>query len=467
MGLSVFEAARDAPDTPALIADGRTLTWAGLADRVRAAVAWLCGAGLDRADLVALETAHDTDTIEMLLALVALGVPVLPLHERLSESEARGVLGGAGDPPVVPRGWRGEPVAPTSPPAAAGEPPAPPDDERALAILHTSGTTGSPRGVVLSRRAFVASAEASAANLGWEPDDRWLLRIPVAHVGGLSVVTRCLLARRTVVLSDDAGPAALLDTIERERVTILSLVPTLLQRVLDLHPPRGAPAHVRGVLLGGAPASAALLERAADAGWPVLTTYGLTEACSQVATQPYGTVNRGELGVGPPLPGTEVRIGDDGAILVRGPTLLSGYFPPGVHGAPLAADGWLDTGDIGRLDDRGNLHVLGRRGDRIITGGENVEPAEVERALLAHPDIADACVFGVPDAEWGEVVCVALVADGEATARAALAAVAGRLASFRRPRRFAVLDAIPRNAGGKVDRGAVVAAASSRLLPVE
>ncbi len=321
---------------------------------------------------------------------------------------------------------------------------------------------------MLSRRAFVASAAASEANLGWQPDDRWLLRLPVAHVGGLSVVTRCLLARCAVVLSTESDPAALLDTIGRQRVTILSLVPTLLARLLDLEPHRPAPPHVRAVLLGGAAASPALLARAADRGWPVLTTYGLTETCSQATTQPLGTVNRGELGAGPPLRGMEVRIGDDGEVHVRGPSLLTGYFPTGAHPEPFLEGGWLPTGDFGRLDADGNLHVVGRRADRIVTGGENVDPLEVEQALEAEPGISRACVFGTPDEEWGEVVCAAVVlTDGGhrpgVVAREAVAAASVRLAAFKRPRRIVALDSLPLTRSGKVDRAAVVRVAGPRL----
>ena len=458
MSLSVFAAAREAPHAPALAAGGRTRSWAELAEDVRGAVAWLRARGLDRAPLVALRGDPTPAAIEMLHALMALGVPVLLLHPRLTEDERRGILDQAAPAAVVDEGWKADPA-----PVAGDDPPPPPDDDRLLAVLHTSGSTGRPKGVALSRRAFVASARASEANLGWRDGDRWLLRLPIAHVGGLSILTRCLLARRATVLATDDDAAGLLATLGRERVTLVSLVPTLLARLLDLGAP--PPPALRAVLLGGAPASPALLDRAADRGWPVLTTYGLTEACSQVTTQPAGTVNRGELGAGPPLPGFELRIDDADGIHVRGPSLLSGYFPPGTHPAPLDADGWLATGDRGRIDEAGNLHVLGRRADRIITGGENVDPLEVENALEREPGIRHACVFGVPDDEWGEVVCAAVVGE-EAEIPAALDRAAARLAGFKRPRRFARLDSLPLTPSGKVDRPAVAGLATPLLRPV-
>ncbi len=468
MPLSVFAAADDAPDHPALVAAGDTLTYAELAGLARGVIARLRDEGLDRAPLLALVATNEPGTIVVLHALLALGVPVLVIHPRLTPGERKALIGRHEPACLLDAGWA-EPGGNRAPDGEdAPDPPALPDDDRPLAILSTSGTTGRPRSVVLSRRAFAASATASAANLGWRDDDRWLLRLPVAHVGGLSVVTRCLLARRTVVLSDDADARGLTETIDGQRITLLSLVPTLLGRLLDLEPTWDPPARVRAILLGGAAASPALLTRAADRGWPVLTTYGLTEACSQVTTQDYGTVNRGQLGSGRPLAGTEIRIAEDDEIQVRGPTLLTGY--AGEDGAleePFVDDDWFPTGDRGRLDADGNLHVLGRRTDRIVTGGENVDPLEVERALERMPGVKQATVFGVADDEWGAVVCAAVV-PGQGFDREAVAAALRRdLAPFKRPRRLAVLDALPTNANGKVDRTAAARAATPRLEPLQ
>lgn len=478
MSLSVFVAAAEAPDRVALVAGHTTLTYAELVQGVRGAVAWLRNRGLDGEEPVALVAGNDLPTLEMVHALIALGTPALLLHPRLTAPERASLLEAAGRAAVVDPDWRravprDAGAAPhSSPSPAAGspdaaDPPPPAAPERPLAIVHTSGTSGRPRGVVLSRRAFAASAAASASNLGWREDDRWLLPLPVAHVGGLSIVTRCLLARRTVVLTDDPRPEPLLDTVRRHRVTLLSLVPTVLARILDRDPPPPPPDHLRAVLLGGAAASPALLERAADAGWPVLTTYGQTEACSQATTQPLGTVNRGELGSGPPLPGVELRVGADAAIQLRGPTLFSGYLPAADR-SPFLEGGWFQTGDRGRLDDAGNLHVLGRRTDRIITGGENVDPVEVEQVLERLPGVGAACVFGVPDDEWGEVVCAAIVVGGSRAAAEreileAVRALEAVLAPFKWPRRVAFLESLPLNATGKVDRRATARLAAGRL----
>lgn len=323
------------------------------------------------------------------------------------------------------------PFAPIHPRLTAAERaalPIGPVPDGTLAVLFTSGTTGRPRGAILSRAAFIAAARASAARLGWRDDDRWLVPLPLAHVGGLSVIVRCLLARKPVLLGRPDRIAA--DILDR-RATIVSLVPTLLERLLGegfLPPP-----WLRLILVGGAAAPPGLMARALARGFPVAATYGLTEACSQVAT-----ALPGEPGCGRPL--VPLRIGAGGEIEVGGPTLFDGYL-----GEPPRATGWHPTGDHGFLDDDGCLHVLGRRTDLIVTGGENVYPAEVEAYLDAR-GIA-ACVVGAPDATWGAVVTAVVTAPFDP-------ALLADLAPWKRPRRQLVVAALPLTAGGKPDRAA-------------
>ncbi len=349
----------------------------------------------------------DVTTLVTLLAAIAARLPVVLVHPRWTERERHAALD---DLPELP-------------PASV--------------VVFTSGSTGRPRGAVLSQRALMASAQASAENLGWRADDRWLLSLSPAHVGGLSILTRCLLARRPVVL----GSGDVVDTLGRARVTLVSWVPAQLARLLDTHPGWRAPPHLRAALLGGAPTPAALRVRARERGLRVLSSYGLTEACSQVTTER----EPGDSS-GPPLPGIEVRI-REGRIQVRGPTLLSGYVD---GGSPVAADGWLTTSDLGRFDASGNLHVLGRADDVIVSGGENVHPLEVEAVLEADPLVREACVFGIEDATWGQRVAAALVlapgADPDAIVMRA------ELAPFKRPRQLFVLDALAHTDSGKLDR---------------
>jgi O-succinylbenzoic acid--CoA ligase len=216
--------------------------------------------------------------------------------------------------------------------------------------------------------------------------------------------------------------------------------------------------------VGGAPADPALLERAADRGVPVLTTYGLTEACSQVTTQRYGTVNRGESGAGAPLEGVELRL-MDGEIQLRGPMLLSGYVDPEGTRSGLDPEGWLSTNDEGNLDAAGRLHVHGRLDRLIVTGGENVDPLEVEAALVGIGPIREAVVFGVEDPKWGQIVAAALVVEEELGLDSLRERLEKRLAPHKRPRLVSFLDALPVTPAGKPDRAAAEAKARKELRP--
>jgi O-succinylbenzoic acid--CoA ligase len=276
--------------------------------------------------------------------------------------------------------------------------------------------------------------------------------MPLAHVGGLSILTRCLAARACVVLEPRFDAAALPELLLRHRVTLLSLVPTMLTRLLDEHPHWTPPSHLRALLLGGAGSPARLLERAAERGVPVLTTYGLTEACSQVVTG------------GRALLGAELRVaGDEGRLQIRGPMLMSGYLGE----PPLAPGAWFDTGDLGELDANGVLRVHARRTDLVVSGGENVYPAEVEDALATCPGVRAACVFGVADETWGQLVAALVVADGATLDRGALrVAIAERLAPHKRPRLLAFVDALPQTGAGKLDRAAAGRTPRASLEPL-
>jgi O-succinylbenzoic acid--CoA ligase len=468
VSLSIHEAAADRPDGIALVVGGDVATFGELAQQVAARAALLRARtdGISDDQPVALVGASDRETLETVYALITIGRPVLLVHPRLTEAERNAVLelirpARVVAPEVAPR--TDQVFAPSFEPI---------EDSRCLAILMTSGTTGRPKGVVLSRRAFLASALASEKNLRLSRDDRWLLGLPIAHVGGLSILTRSLLARSAVVVPRETALGQRLDAdglarvIDDKRVTLASLVPTQLDWLLARDPPWHPPRHLRAVLLGGAAARPALLERAADRGVPILTTYGLTEACSQVTTQLAGTINRGELGSGSPIAGVELRIAG-GVIELRGPTLFDGYVPAPAEPV-FSADGWFATNDLGRVDASGNLHVGGRRSELVITGGENVHPAEVEAILEQCPGIAAACVFGVPDETWGEILGVAVIgAPGGPPSDTALAAfLQARLAPHRRPRRIAVLDALAVTSLGKLDRAGTRERALGRLRPL-
>jgi O-succinylbenzoic acid--CoA ligase len=445
---SVFAAADEAGDRTALVVGGATTPFASLADQVKTLLAaWQP----DPDTALVLVGDNHPETIVAILAAIEAEIPLFLIHPRWPELERSRYLSSLGLPPLPP-GTNSIFV-----PWPADAPPAGTGNERILAVLPTSGTGGRPKGVALSRRAFLAATLASAAILGWKGDDRWLLSLPLAHVGGLSILLRCLAARRAVVLADPAErfePAAVAAQLIRDRVTLLSLVPTLLRRLLELEG-FALPPHLRAILVGGAAASPRLLEKAARRGWPCLATYGSTEACSQIATQEAPRPR----GCGRPVRGVEIRLGPDGLIAVRGENLLSFYLPGGHDGRD--ENGFFKTGDLGRRDEEDQLHVLGRGDDVIVSGGENVHPLQVEAALEEHPALAAAGVFPLADDEWGQIVAAAVVvAPGETLPsleelRDGLRAV---LPAYALPRRLFVAESLPQNAAGKLDRRTLAAA---------
>lgn len=469
MSLCVFAAAREAHDQPALVLGAQTWTYAELATRTASALYWLVSQGLtpgmSHAPVVALEANGTESSLVMLYALISAGIPVLPLHPRLNDIEREAQIAAAGASLRIEEDWHD--AVPAD--GRVSVPVAVEADERWLAVVFTSGTSGVSKGVALSRRAFAASARASALNLGWQAGDRWMLSLPFAHVGGLSVVTRCLLGRRCVVVAPSSGdPGVLCDCLAKSRVTLLSLVPTQLVRWFQVLPDWEPPRTLRAVLLGGATAGATLIEQARARHVPILMTYGLTETCSQIATERYASGGLQARRCGPPLAGADIAC-PDGVIHVRGPMLFSGYV--NADSCPVhRSDEWFCTHDRGVLDGRGHLYVLGRPEELLNTGGENVSAIEVEEVLTSFPGVKEACVVGVPDETWGERVGAVVVLDESTKANVArvFEHVRGQLSSFKRPRFWAVVDALPRTDTGKPDRSAIrrLAATRWRCVPL-
>lgn len=460
--LSLLAAAREASsrDAIALIAPTREWTFAQLGERVARTIGALASRGVGRGSRVAVVAPNSEALVALLFALIEISAVVVPIHPRLTAGE-RARLVAAARPMLV---LTEADLASLDGEAMDLETRAEAEDP--LAIVFTSGTSGTPKGAVLPRRAFVASAHASAKNLGFYDDDRWLLCMPLCHVGGLSILTRCLLAMRPVVLVARFDARSVIDAIAQHRATIVSVVPTMLHALLD-EDDRGVLAKLRVALVGGAAASPELLARAADRRVPALTTYGLTEACSQVTVQAPRDARTQEAGSGTPLEGVEVRVDARGHVLVRGATLMLGYDLPENKLDPARdQDGFFDTGDLGELDPYGRLHIHARRTDLIVTGGENVYPTEVEGALEAIDGVARALVFGAPDARWGQIVCALFVARDGANREAVLARAKEKLAPHKRPRRVAFVDALPTNTTGKLDRRAALALYAGDLVTV-
>jgi len=437
--------ARRHPRRDALLTPGATLTWAELHDRAAAAAAILRDRGVRADDRVALALPAGAEFAVALHATLLLGAAALPVDLRLAGDERDARIAAAGH--VVDSPLEAGPAPPVGAPRRAGtaraQAFAAPRDDRIALVVHTSGTTSAPKLVELTWGNVTANALGSALALGFDRAERWLCPLPLTHVGGLMVLLRSLVYGTTAhLLPAPFGTERANDALRQGGVTLASLVPTMLSRMLDAGLER--PPTLRAVLLGGAPSDPALLGRAAAAGVPVAQTYGLTEACSQVCTSAPGEPET----AGWPLPGLTVELDADGEILVSGPTVAGG--------------GTLRTGDVGRIDARGRLTVVGRRADTIVTGGENVAPAEVEAVLLAHPAVADAGVFARPDAEWGEAIAARVVLrPGSAAGADELRAFCGeRLAGFKVPKAIELADGLPRTASGKLLRRELIAATS-------
>jgi len=394
----LVRAARRRPEHPALGA----LTYAELLAAARTAAGGLRGV---RRAAIALPAGEDF-AVTLHGCLLA-GVVAVPVDLRAGEAERAAVSAGC-DAVLDAR--------PAGPPAD----PRPHDLGAPAVVVHTSGTSGTPRAVELTYGNWLWSALGAHTALGLRRDERWLCALPLTHVGGLSILLRSVVYATTAVVHERFDAERVL----AEDATIVSVVPTTLARLLD------AGATGLRALVGGAPVPPALLERSAQAGIEAIETYGLTEACSQVTVR------------GRPLFCTRVTLSTQGEVLVQGPTVAPGCGPV------------LRTGDLGAWEDGGRLVIAGRRADTIVTGGENVAPAEVEAVLAAHPAVAEAAVMGRPDPEWGEAVVGAVVLrPGAAADEEALRAhCRASLAPYKVPKRLSFVAALPKTPSGKVLR---------------
>jgi o-succinylbenzoate---CoA ligase len=314
-----------------------------------------------------------------------------------------------------------------------------PVEDGVAAVVPTSGTTGVPKGVELTAAGIRASSLAVSSALGAGPDDRWLACVGLHSVAGLAIVARSWHTGASLEVHDrfDTGAVA---RAAGEGATLVSVVPTMLARLLDAG---AGMERFRHVLLGGAPAPAELVQRAAGQGVTVSRTYGLTETFG-------GVVHEGH-----PLEGVELAIAADGEVTVRGPMLLRRYRRDPAATATALRDGWLHTGDLGRIEPDGRLRVLGRRDDLVITGGVSVHPSEVEAVLARHPEVGDVAVGAAPDPEWGQrLVAYVVPRDRELppTLAGLRAFASERLSAPKAPRELVLVEGLPRTASGKLLR---------------
>ena len=421
--------ARQQPGAPALITPGGTRSYAALDRAVDHAARQLRAGGIEEECCVALHLPRGEACLVLLWALLRLGAVACPLSTRLPAAalapmlravEAKRLL--AADPKALEEAlpdvavedaaalvrFDVEDAGARSGPGASWPLPL----DRLATAIFTSGSTGAPKAALHSYGNHHFSAAGSNKNIELRPGDRWLLSLPLYHVGGLAITFRCWLARAVVALPATGEPLGA--ALVRCRATHASLVPTQLRRLLRENERENkqcegakreeasALERLRAVLLGGAAVPAALLDEAHDRGLPVHTSYGLTEMASQVTTTPPDASREDLRTAGHLLPHRRLRIAEDGELLVAGETLFAGYLQHGLVRRLQDADGWFHTGDLGALDARGRLRVTGRKDHLFISGGENIQPEEIERALGQLHGVVQAVVVPVPDAEFGQ-----------------------------------------------------------------
>jgi o-succinylbenzoate---CoA ligase len=436
--LSIFSAAIAAPDDLAIISDHQTWSFAQCATAAQALHGGSTG-------LWRVNAEPDVDTILQIYAALQAEIPLVLMHHQLTESQHQAQ-------------WDQVIQVAQSLPATTA------------AIVFTSGSTGTPKGVVLSRQALQAAVDMNSAHLGWQANDRWLLSLPLAHMGGFMVVLRCLAARRPVILSK----LPIAQAAVQHQATLMSLVPTQLYGVL---PQAGLLAQppLRAILLGGAAADRSVVQEAIGRGLPVLTSYGATETCGQVVT---AKPQAEQGGIGVTLPGVAITAGTKTApqaIRISSPSLFDGYLHHYIDRAQLQAPSlpnlrqlappcprWFTTSDLGYMEGE-QLYIVGRADDMFISGGENVHPATVEQVLTTTTGVSLATVFGVADSRWGHITCAALVVDDSFSVAAAQQYWQGQLAPFQWPRQIALVAALPTNINGKIDRQQCLLLARNQL----
>jgi O-succinylbenzoic acid--CoA ligase len=408
--------------------------------------------GAARGERVAIALPPGLGFAQALHACLLLGAVAVPIDLRMTAAEQAHLTDGAAvivDEPLILRGG----VDTHAALGGGGH-----DLDATAVIIHTSGTTSTPKPVELTYGNFLWSALGSAVALGLDPEERWLCALPLSHVGGLSIVMRSAIYGTTAVVHERFDTELVVRALREQRITLVSLVASTLARLLDAGL-ECLPA-LRCALTGGGPVPASLLARARTAGIAVSQTYGLTESCSQATTTPLAAIDdelRAEDGsAGTPIFCTRLCIGGAAAAHasepVVGEIMLAG---PTIAPASRDAQGWLHTGDLGSLDEHGRLRVTGRASETIISGGENVAPSEVEAVLEAHPAVLEAAAIGRPDPRWGEAVTAIVVPrPGMVLEEEPLRAhCAASLAPYKVPKQIVLSEEqLPRTRSGKLLR---------------
>ncbi|MDQ6600032.1 o-succinylbenzoate--CoA ligase [Bacillus salipaludis] len=468
------------PNRVAVYFNNRQLTFHELYERSVETAGKFQSQGVRRGQYVGVLLKNHLDTIVVLFALQLLGVRAVILNNRLTSSEIIWQLKDSQaaflitEKSFADKELEIRDMIPTLPTLIKEQldslPMETPDIEEEInlgdvcTIMYTSGTTGKPKGVMQTYGNHWWSSVGSALNLGFTDSDCWLCSVPLFHISGYSILMRSVIYGMPIVLHESFDVEKIIEDFHSKRVTIMSVVGTMLTRIVDFIGEEQLPQSFRCMLLGGGPAPLPLLQFCVAKDIPVFQTYGMTETSSQIVTlSPEYSISK--LGsAGKPLFPSQVRImlddgrraqeGETGEIFVKGPNVTPGYLNrPGAM-LDRTKDGWFSTGDIGYLDDEGFLYVLDRRSDLIISGGENVYPAEIESVLLSHPFVKDAGVTGQEDERWGQVpIAFIVIKERIAVSRNELELFCmERLAKYKVPKDFKFVEELPRNASNKLLR---------------
>jgi fatty-acyl-CoA synthase len=467
------------PRKAALRFGGEALSYAGLDAHIGRVTATLAGLGVKRRDAVAFLGLNHPDQLALLFACARLGAMYMPLNWRLAPPEHARML--ADCPPrllfvesafaahakeigALPEATRLVPLEPAPWASQAKDVPRDGDENTPLLLCYTSGSTGAPKGVVLTQRALLYNAMNSGHMHDLTSEDRVLTTLPLFHVGGMNIqTTPALHAGASVTLHAKFDPLAALEAIERERITLTVLVPAQLQAMMET--PRWGSADLsslRMITTGSTIVPEAFVRKVNSRGVPLVQVYGSTETCPIASYVRVADAERKAGSAGLPALHCEMKVADDegralaagrdGEILVRGASVATGYWNAPEQSAQAFVDGWYRSGDVGHFDDEGHLYVVSRKKDMIISGGENIYPAELEHILAEAPAVLEACVVGRPDARWGEaVVAVIVLKPGAKMSEAeAMALFQGRIARYKQPREVRFAERLPRSALGKI-----------------
>ena len=480
------------PDRVAVVCGDRRISYGRLADRTRRLASALASHGVGRNSFVGVLSTNSAEYVEIVYALAELGATWVPINFRLAPPEIEFILRDSGarflfyssNLEAVAAGLRdsfgaelalfplGESADGSYEALIQEARPAPramlhADDS--FALMYTSGTTGRPKGVLLTHRQFLNGTYYFSAAIGAIPQDRKLQAIPQFHAGGAIYQMAYMLAGATIVVLPVFDPGAALMLMREEGVTAAGFVPAMLNAVCDNAASKGVSLpSLRQIMYGGSSISSAALTRAMDL-FPVdfIQTYGQTEAGVIVTVLDSEAHRRGRTSgnehlfrsCGRTLLGYDISLlgptgfdSANGELCVRSDAVMTGYWKRPEATATTIVDGWLRTGDVATLDDQGFYYIVDRKVDMIVSGGENVYALEVENVLAEHPDIAEVAVVGVPDPRWGEAVLavVASRADRAITLDQVREHCRGKLGGFKVPKRVEIIDALPRNGSGKV-----------------